>query len=442
MNNLTKKFSVLIASVAMATGVGLVGNAKSNVAKADDVIYRSSVFSISNNTSSTNRYNSTATNTTDDFSVTIANGSNNNNSANWEGHFRFGQNNAASKGSVTTNNPIDKTIIKVSVTIGSKCTSVNGIYVYANTTNTFDEENKVGTFTDYAVNTTITADLTGTSENMYYKVEFDMAAGANGNLDIGQIDFIISGSNVTADAFLAAAAKIPSIDSLTIADKDVIEAARKEYGYLTDVLKDQDDVKAALAILEAAEAKIAELEKAEQEKADETAAADVDALINAIGEVTDYSKAEQIKAARKAYEDLSDNAKTKVTALETLVAAETALAEYAPLVSEFVAGDLGLDNASNLTTYTVNRITYTFDKATGRQPKYYASDKASHCYTGNRLIIQGNAKVGTITSISITLSEKPDDGITVMPATSTISNETKQYNITITDATNTVVTLL
>lgn len=195
MNKLTKKLSILFASVAMAAGVGLVGGANSSVAKADDIVYKSSIFSASNNAKRNSNYTSTVDNTTDGFSVTVANGNNNNN--NWSGHFRFGQKNAASKGSVTTKSPIDKAISKVSLAIGPKCNKVNGIYVYANTTNTFDAENKVGTFTGYTTNTTITADLTGTSENMYYKVEFDMAAGANGNLDIGQIDFIVSEASKT-----------------------------------------------------------------------------------------------------------------------------------------------------------------------------------------------------------------------------------------------------
>ncbi len=242
----------------------------------------------------------------------------------------------------------------------------------------------------------------------------------------------------TADKFLAAVNALPAVDALALTDKTAVEAARTEYGYLTDELKAQEDVVAALKTLEAAEAKIAELEKAAQDEADATAAAEVDALINAIGEVTDYSKAEQIKAARDAYEALNDNAKTKVTALETLVAAETALAEYAPLVSELVAGDLGLDNAAELSTYTVNKITYTFTKGTATgslSPKYYNSDKTARCYTNNHLIIQGSTEVGTITSI--TLTTKKWGNVTVSPASEVSTAD--PYVITVGSATNTVV---
>lgn len=242
----------------------------------------------------------------------------------------------------------------------------------------------------------------------------------------------------TADKFLAAVNALPAVDALALTDKAAVKAARTEYGYLTDELKAQENVVAALATLEAAEAKIVELERAAQDAADATAAAEVDALINAIGEVTDYSKADQIKAARKAYDALNDNAKTKVTALETLVAAETALADHAPLVSEFVAGDLGLDNAAELTTYTVNKITYTFTKGTATgslSPKYYNSDKTARCYTDNHLIIQGSTEVGTITSI--TLTTKKWGNVTVSPASEVSTAD--PYVITVGSATNTVV---
>lgn len=245
-------------------------------------------------------------------------------------------------------------------------------------------------------------------------------------------------ASTTADKFLAAVNALPAVDALALTDKAAVEAARTEYGYLTDELKAQENVVAALATLEAAEAKIVELERAAQDAADATAAAEVDALINAIGEVTDYSKADQIKAARKAYESLNDNAKTKVTTLETLKAAETALAEYAPLVSELVAGDLGLDNAAELTTYTVNKITYTFTKGTATgslSPKYYNSDKTARCYTDNHLIIQGSTEVGTITSI--TLTTKKWGNVTVSPASEVSTAD--PYVITVGSATNTVV---
>ena len=245
-------------------------------------------------------------------------------------------------------------------------------------------------------------------------------------------------ASTTADDFLNAIAALPAVDALALTDKTAVETARKEYELLTDELKAQADVIAALATLEAAEAKIVELEQAAQDEKDATAATEVDTLINAIGEIADYSKAEQVKAAREAYEALNDNAKSKVTALATLVAAETALAEYAPLVSEFVAGDLGLANAASLATYTVNKITYTFTKGTATgslSPKYYDSDKTARCYTNNHLIIQGSTEVGTITSITLTTKKWGD--VTVSPASEV--STANPYEITVGSATNTVV---
>ena len=238
----------------------------------------------------------------------------------------------------------------------------------------------------------------------------------------------------TADKFLAAVNALPAVDALTLTDKAAVEAARTEYGYLTDELKAQEDVVAALATLEAAEAKIVELEKAAQDEADATAAAEVDALINAIGEVTDYSKAEQIKAARDAYEALNDNAKTKVTALATLEAAENALAEYEPLVSTLTIADLGLTRGDELATRVVGKMTYTFIKGTNSNaPKMY--DDAVRCYNGNTLTIQGSTEVGAITSITLNTTQVGD--ITVYP-TSTMT-DTNPYVITVDTATNTVV---
>ena len=238
----------------------------------------------------------------------------------------------------------------------------------------------------------------------------------------------------TADKFLAAVNALPAVDALALTDKAAVKAARTEYGYLTDELKAQENVVAALATLEAAEAKIVELERAAQDAADATAAAEVDALINAIGEVTDYSKADQIKAARDAYNALSENAKTKVTTLATLEAAENALAEYAPLVSTLTIADLGLTRGDELATRVVGKMTYTFIKGTNSNaPKMY--DDAVRCYNGNTLTIQGSTEVGAITSITLNTTQVGD--ITVYPTS--IMTDTNPYVITVDTATNTVV---
>ena len=87
-----------------------------------------------------------------------------------------------------------------------------------------------------------------------------------------------------------------------------------------------------------AEAKLKELQDAaaEQERIDRAAAAAVDNLIDAIGEVTLKSK-QAIETARAAYDNLTPTQKTYVTKLDTLTAAETA---YKALVDRKAADDV------------------------------------------------------------------------------------------------------
>ena len=119
---------------------------------------------------------------------------------------------------------------------------------------------------------------------------------------------------------------IDAIGEVTLESKALIESARKSYDALT---KDQQALVTKLAVLEAAEAKYAELKAAaDKEAADKEAAADVDALIDAIGEVSLESKA-KIDAARKAYDALTKEQKALVKDLADLEAAEAKYQELA-----------------------------------------------------------------------------------------------------------------
>ena len=187
MKGLFKRLSVLVASLAMVFGVGLVNNEKN--AKAEATIYKQTIFSAANNSAGNSSYTGTFNNTTNGFTVKVDKGNNNNNG--WGGHVRFGQKKVASKGAITTNIAIDKMITRIDLTIGGKCTNVNAINVYADANAT--PTTLIGSFTDYATNKTISLDVSAkTTTNLFYKIEFDMLAGANGNLDIGQIDFYIN----------------------------------------------------------------------------------------------------------------------------------------------------------------------------------------------------------------------------------------------------------
>ena len=191
MKGLFKRLSILTASLAMVFGVGLVNNEKK--AKADATIYKQTIFSAKNNSAGNSSYTETFENTTNGFTVTVANGNNNNNG--WDGHVRFGRKKVTSKGAIMTKEIIDKKITRVDLTIGSKCSNVNAINVYADTNSS--PTTLIGTFTGYGTNKTISLDVsTKTATNLFYKIEFDMSSASsdNGTLDIGQVDFYIEES--------------------------------------------------------------------------------------------------------------------------------------------------------------------------------------------------------------------------------------------------------
>lgn len=147
---------------------------------------------------------------------------------------------------------------------------------------------------------------------------------------------ISSESSITADDIEtqkkdAVIACISKIGTVTKDKKAVIVSARNAYNALPESAK----VKVTnYSVLQSAEAKLAELEKqakeeadkAEKEKQEITAAAEVDRLISAIGTVSANSKI-AIDTARKAYNELSDGGKAKVTKLSVLETAEKTYAD-------------------------------------------------------------------------------------------------------------------
>ncbi len=115
--------------------------------------------------------------------------------------------------------------------------------------------------------------------------------------------------------------KINAIGEVTIDSEGAIKEARVAYDELTDT---QKALVENYNVLEAAEATLIELKSVAA--ADEAAAAAVDVLIDAIGEVTIHS-GESIEAAREAYDKLSEVQKGLVTKYDELVAAENTIAE-------------------------------------------------------------------------------------------------------------------
>ena len=151
----------------------------------------------------------------------------------------------------------------------------------------------------------------------------------------------IDGLNqAAADKVIADIAAIGPIDEITLESAKQIQKARAGYDALNKYA--QYIVECAKPVnyytLLDAEVKLKELQDAaaEQERIDRAAAAAVDNLIDAIGEVTLESK-QAIETARAAYDNLTPTQKTYVTKLDTLTAAETA---YKALVDRKAADDV------------------------------------------------------------------------------------------------------
>lgn len=147
-------------------------------------------------------------------------------------------------------------------------------------------------------------------------------------------------NQAAADKVIADIAAIGPIDEITLESAKQIQKARAGYDALNKYA--QDIVEYAKPVnyytLLDAEVKLKELQDAaaEQERIDRAAAAAVDNLIDAIGEVTLKSK-QDIETARAAYDNLTPTQKTYVTKLDTLTAAETA---YKALVDRKAADDV------------------------------------------------------------------------------------------------------
>ena len=155
------------------------------------------------------------------------------------------------------------------------------------------------------------------------KTEFSMRSTAMSTIKWMQYDYTLT-VKTDEEVIAEVDALIDAIGDVTLESEEAITAARKAYDALSDAQKAQ--VK-GLSTLEAAEAKLAEL------KAEAEAAAAVDEKIAAIGEVTLTSE-EAIKAAREAYDALTDAQKKLVTKLADLEAAEKKLEELKKAASD------------------------------------------------------------------------------------------------------------
>ena len=157
-------------------------------------------------------------------------------------------------------------------------------------------------------------------------------------------------NQAAADAVIALIAAIGEVD---LSKEEKIVAARAAYDALTAI---QKTLVTNYAVLTAAETALAELKQTE---ADQKAAEAVKALIDAIGTV-DLSREDEIKAARAAYDALTQLQKNLVGAayLKKLTDAETALAALKKAAADEAAAQYVENLISNIgTNITLNSET-------------------------------------------------------------------------------------
>ena len=329
MKGLFKRLSVLTASLAMVFGVGLVNNEKKNAKAASNTV----TFTVATTTSVT-----TTGTTPDGSSVTF-------------------------KNTYTTKDQITSGKSQTLTLSGYQNNKITGIALSMHS----NSKKGAGTFSAVAGTTTIANIASATDFNKWFdNASFGTSyrdvtvelTNANYTIQSGEDVVItiaattnslycqsfkityeeVAVQEVTADDVIALINEIGNVE-YTDECKAKIDAARASYESLDESTK---ALVTNYQTLLNAEAKYEELKQAAIVVADKKAAADVDALINAIGEVTDYSKKNQIEAARKAYDALTETQKGYVTALETLTNAETELDKYKPLQYEI---DTGKDKA-------------------------------------------------------------------------------------------------
>ncbi|WP_024859195.1 dockerin type I domain-containing protein [Ruminococcus albus] len=139
---------------------------------------------------------------------------------------------------------------------------------------------------------------------------------------------------------------LPAAEDITTADKTDIEAARKAYDELTD---DQKAKVSADTLEKLTNAETA-LAAAEKDAADQVAANDVTSAINDLPAAEDITTADKtdIEAARKAYDELTDDQKAKVSA-ETKAKLEAAEEALVAAETPIIKGDVNFDGKINVT---------------------------------------------------------------------------------------------
>ena len=196
MKGLFKKLSILVVSLAMVFGVGLVNNEKS--AKAAEEVYKSLTFpddNQENNKVSAYDVSWTAKNGADSYTITNANNNRWNNK--WT-YIKMGSKNAAYVGTITTDFAIDKAITKVVTTIDKvTASSINSTYLEVASDSEF--KTIVEKVTVNIAQGNLAYTITNPSANLFYRLTFDCKKSSNGVVQISKVGYYAEIAERTLD---------------------------------------------------------------------------------------------------------------------------------------------------------------------------------------------------------------------------------------------------
>ncbi len=181
MNKLFSKLGTLLlgASLVVAGGVA-VSSKKAGEVSATEAVYKHMVFNSTNNSASISGYSNSWTNTTDGFTWNLTNWNNNKNG--WE-FIKAGHKTNAYVATVENAAAASVVVTKVDIVIGAVTSNaINSVKLYYGTSaNPTTNETSV---TVSASTQTITIPEAKRAADMYYRLEVDCKASANGTFQL------------------------------------------------------------------------------------------------------------------------------------------------------------------------------------------------------------------------------------------------------------------
>ena len=214
---------------------------------------------------------------------------------------------------------------------------------------------------------------------------------------------------------------LPAADDVTTANKEAIEAARAAYNALTDDQKKKVDA----TVL----AKLTDAETALQDAIDTEAAQGATDTINALPDADKVTTADKdaIEAARKAYNDLTDDQKKKVSddTLKKLTDAEDAL--KAAGVSDTINALPEADEVTTADKDAIEKARKAYDALTDEQKAYVAPETLKKL-TDAETALQDAVDTETAQGATDTINALPDADKVTTADKDAIEAARKAYN--------------